>query len=184
MVSTMSQWTDMYRQKLTTPEEAVKLVKSGDWVDYGMATSQPILLDKALAGRKEELKDVKVRMSFTFAPREIISVDPNRKTFTAMNWHMSGYDRKMCAQGLMNCTFDRDSGGRYGQAVQEAVARERFKADINKGRYEAALEEENRTFLQELPAAQRSLLKLRLRWPGAYTLLEKGWRFLQSRKQS
>lgn len=102
MVSTMSQWTDMYRQKLTTPEEAVKLVKSGDWVDYGMATSQPILLDKALAGRKEELKDVKVRMSFTFAPREIISVDPNRETFTAMNWHMSGYDRKMCAQGLMN----------------------------------------------------------------------------------
>ena len=99
MVSTMSQWTDMYRQKLTTPEEAVKLVKSGDWVDYGMATSQPILLDKALAGRKEELKDVKVRMSFTFAPREIISVDPNRETFTAMNWHMSGYDRKMCAQG-------------------------------------------------------------------------------------
>lgn len=102
MVSTMSQWTDMYRQKLTTPEEAVKLVKSGDWVDYGMATSQPILLDKALAGRKEELKDVKVRMSFTFALREIISVDPNRETFTAMNWHMSGYDRKMCAQGLMN----------------------------------------------------------------------------------
>ena len=45
MVSTMSQWTDMYRQKLTTPEEAVKLVKCGDWVDYGMATSEPILLD-------------------------------------------------------------------------------------------------------------------------------------------
>ncbi len=98
----MSQWTDMYRQKLTTPEEAVKLVKSGDWVDYGMATSQPIALDKALAARKEELKDIKVRMSFTFAPREIIAVDPLRETFTAMNWHMSGYDRKMCAQGLMN----------------------------------------------------------------------------------
>lgn len=102
MVSTMSQWADMYRQKLTTPEEAVKLVKSGDWVDYGMATSQPILLDKALAGRKEELKDVKVRMSFTFAPRAVVEVDPNRETFTAMNWHMSGYDRKLCAQGLMN----------------------------------------------------------------------------------
>ena len=31
----MSQWTDMYRQKLMTPEEAVKVVQSGDWVDYG-----------------------------------------------------------------------------------------------------------------------------------------------------
>lgn len=98
----MSQWTDMYRQKLMTPEKAVQLVKSGDWVDYGMATSQPILLDKALAGRKEELKDIKVRMSFSFAPRQIIECDPLRETFTAMNWHMSGYDRKMCAKGLMN----------------------------------------------------------------------------------
>ena len=50
----MSQWTDLYKQKLTTPEEAVKLVKDHDWVDYGMASSQPIVLDKALAGRKDE----------------------------------------------------------------------------------------------------------------------------------
>lgn len=35
-VISMSQWTDMYKQKLMTPEEAVKVVKSGDWVDYGM----------------------------------------------------------------------------------------------------------------------------------------------------
>ena len=25
---------DEYRKKLRTPEEAVKVVKSGDWVDY------------------------------------------------------------------------------------------------------------------------------------------------------
>ena len=30
----------MYKQKLMTPEEAVKVVKSGDWVDYGMGTTQ------------------------------------------------------------------------------------------------------------------------------------------------
>ena len=58
----MSQWTDMYRQKLMTPEEAVKVVQSGDWVDYGMGTTQPILLDQALAARRDELQDVKVRM--------------------------------------------------------------------------------------------------------------------------
>ncbi len=98
----MSQWSDMYRQKLTTPEKAVELVQSGDWVDYSMATSQPVLLDKALAKRKDELTDVKVRMSFSFMPRQIIECDPQRETFTAMNWHMSGYDRKMCAKGLMN----------------------------------------------------------------------------------
>ena len=98
----MSQWTDMYRQKLMTPEEAVKVVQSGDWVDYGMGTTQPILLDQALAARRDELQDVKVRMCLTVAPRQIVEQDPERKAFTAMNWHMSGYDRKKCALGQMN----------------------------------------------------------------------------------
>ena len=91
----MSQWTDMYRQKLMTPEEAVKVVQSGDWVDYGMGTTQPILLDQALAARRDELQDVKVRMCLSVAPRQIIEQDPERKAFTAMNWYMSGYDRKL-----------------------------------------------------------------------------------------
>lgn len=98
----MSQWTDMYRQKLMTPEEAVKVVQSGDWVDYGMGTTQPILLDQALAARRDELQDVKVRMCLSVAPRQIIEQDPERKAFTAMNWYMSGYDRKKCALGQMN----------------------------------------------------------------------------------
>lgn len=92
----------MYQQKLTTPAEAVKVVKSGDWVDYGMATTQPNLLDEALANRKDELKDIKVRISFSLAPRQIVEKDPNRDTFTISNWHMSGYDRKKCALGQMN----------------------------------------------------------------------------------
>ena len=28
----------MYRSKLTTADEAVKVIKSGDWVDYGFCT--------------------------------------------------------------------------------------------------------------------------------------------------
>ena len=98
----MSEWTELYKQKLTTPEEAVKLVKDGDWVDYGMTTSQPVLLDKALAGRKDELKDIKVRETMSLFPRQVVECDPNRDTFTAMNWHLGGYDRKLCAKGLMN----------------------------------------------------------------------------------
>lgn len=30
-----------YAKKLTTPEEAVKIVKSGDWVDYGWCANHP-----------------------------------------------------------------------------------------------------------------------------------------------
>ena len=52
---------EMYRQKLTTPEEAVKVIRSGDWVDYGWSTGTPDVLDKALAARAEELTNVKIR---------------------------------------------------------------------------------------------------------------------------
>ena len=40
-----------YRQKLRTPQEAVKAVKSGDWVDYTSNVCFPTLLDQALAGK-------------------------------------------------------------------------------------------------------------------------------------
>ncbi len=42
----------MYQEKLRTAEEAVKLVKSGDWIDWGMFNGKPVALDKALAARK------------------------------------------------------------------------------------------------------------------------------------
>ena len=38
-----------YKQKLVSADEAVKIVKSGDWVDYGWCTGTPDALDKALA---------------------------------------------------------------------------------------------------------------------------------------
>ena len=50
-----------YKEKLRTPEEAVKIVKDGDWVDYSQTCSFPTALDNALAGRTGELKDVKLR---------------------------------------------------------------------------------------------------------------------------
>ena len=42
-------YTDLYQKKLTTAEEAVKVVQSGDWVDYGWCTGTPDVLDAALA---------------------------------------------------------------------------------------------------------------------------------------
>ena len=50
-------YQEEYRQKLTTAEEAVKVVKSGDWVDYGWCTNTAEVLDQALAGRMGELHD-------------------------------------------------------------------------------------------------------------------------------
>ena len=57
-----------YQAKLRTPEEAVQVVKSGDWVDYTSVLCYPPLLDAALAKRRDELTDVKVRGNLLFGP--------------------------------------------------------------------------------------------------------------------
>lgn len=89
-----------YRTKLFTPEEAVKVVKSGDWVEFGSFTGQVHLLDKALASRKNELKDVKIRAVTRLGIPEVVKVDPNAEHFIYNNWHFSGFDRKLHDQGL------------------------------------------------------------------------------------
>ena len=42
----------LYKQKLTTADEAVKIIKSGDWVDYGFCAIHPRVLDEALARQR------------------------------------------------------------------------------------------------------------------------------------
>ena len=49
-----------YKAKLVTADEAVKIIKSGDRVHYGLFGGLVRELDKALAKRTEELHDVKV----------------------------------------------------------------------------------------------------------------------------
>lgn len=87
-----------YKQKLRTPEEAVRIIKDGDWVDYTSAMGFPVLLDRALAARAEELHDVKIRGNLINGPIQVIEKDPKQEHFTYNTWHCSGYERKMCDQ--------------------------------------------------------------------------------------
>lgn len=91
-----------YRQKLRTPEEAAKLVKSGDWIDYCTNLGYPKLMDAAIAERKDELKDVKIRGNLIFEPIKTVECDPYREHFIYNSWHCSGYERKLCDKGLCN----------------------------------------------------------------------------------
>ncbi len=90
----------LYQQKLTTPEQAVKAVKPGDWVDYGWCTNHPVALDKALAARKDELTDVKVRGGVTMWMPEIAKAEDAGDHFTWNSWHCSGIDRKIIGKGM------------------------------------------------------------------------------------
>lgn len=93
-------YQQLYQQKLTTAEEAVKVVQSGDWVDYGWCTNHPVALDRALAARKDQLTDVKVRGGVTMWMPEICKAEDAGEHFTWHAWHMSGVDRKIAAKGM------------------------------------------------------------------------------------
>lgn len=91
-----------YKQKLVSADEAVKIVKSGDWVDYGWCTGTPDALDKALSRRTDELKDVNVRGGILLKPLAIFEREDAGEHFTWNSWHMGGYERRLIKRG---CSF-------------------------------------------------------------------------------
>ena len=90
---------DEYKAKCCSADQAVKLVKDGDWVDYSMSCAYPTALDKALARRRDELQDIKVRNAISCHPVAILEADPENKTFTYNLWHCSGVDRQYLDAG-------------------------------------------------------------------------------------
>jgi len=94
---------EQYRSKFVTPEEAVRLaVHDGDWVDYGFGAAFPEQLDRALAARAGELRDVNLRGGLVIAPHiEAIENDPEQRSFHWHSWHVGDLERKLQAQGLV-----------------------------------------------------------------------------------
>lgn len=88
-----------YQSKLTTPDEAVKVVQSGDWVDYGWCTGTPDVLDRALARRTDELRDVKIRGGILLKLPAIFEREDAGEHFCWNSWHMGGLERKLIARG-------------------------------------------------------------------------------------
>ena len=93
-------YANQYRNKLRTPEEDVKAVKIGDWVEYPSGTDFPVLCDAALAKRRDELTDVKVRGQVIYGPIQVVECDPEQEHFIYSSWHCSGYERSLCDRGL------------------------------------------------------------------------------------
>lgn len=94
-------YQEVYKQKLTTADEAVKAVKSGDWVDYGWSVCSADALDKALARRMGELTDVKIRGGILTHKPAIFDVPNAAEHFCWNSWHMGGIERKAVRRGLL-----------------------------------------------------------------------------------
>jgi acetyl-CoA hydrolase len=56
----MNTWTDLYRSKVTTPEKAVELIRSGDRVYIHPGAAEPEILVRAMIARAPALRDVEI----------------------------------------------------------------------------------------------------------------------------
>lgn len=92
-----------YSKKKVSAAKAALLVESGHWVDYGMISQTPVLFDRALAERRDELRDVKIRGGLLMRPLATVEADPERKAFHYHSWHLSGIERKYADRGL--CSY-------------------------------------------------------------------------------
>ncbi|MDE7062838.1 MAG: butyryl-CoA:acetate CoA-transferase [Lachnospiraceae bacterium] len=93
-------YTQEYQQKLVSADEAVKLIKDGDWVDYGWCTGTADALDQALAKRTDELHDVKLRGGIILKPLAVFEREDAGEHFSWNSWHMSGLERKYISRGF------------------------------------------------------------------------------------
>lgn len=104
-----------YRKKLMSPDEAARLIKSGDWIDTCQLGSFPRRMDQALAKRKDQLRDVKIRNATTLTPVACLEETEDSEAFTYVLWHCSGIDRKYIDAGraFFSPMLFRDCGSYY-----------------------------------------------------------------------
>lgn len=94
-----------YKRKLVTADEAVKVVKSGDYLHYGLFTGVVVDLDTALAKRTNELEDVTICTTmWSYAqPPAVLQADPKAEHFHYASSHFTPVERKCNKAG--NCWF-------------------------------------------------------------------------------
>ena len=93
-------YQEEYQQKLKSADEAVQVVKSGDWLDYGWSICTANALDKALAKRMEDLTGINIRGGILTRRPAIFDTPNAADHFTWNSWHMSGIERKAIKEGF------------------------------------------------------------------------------------
>ncbi len=87
----MSFYSNQYKTKLRTAEEAARLINSGDVVEYAQFNGKSVVFDTALADRREELRDVSIYCSVCLPPLPETCKYP--ESFIFHDWHWSKLTR-------------------------------------------------------------------------------------------
>jgi butyryl-CoA:acetate CoA-transferase len=95
----MAKWVKEYQSKLVSPEKAVSVVNSGDWIGYTYGANTLPVLDRALAARAPELHDVQLLAGVSMRPHAVIMADPTGKHFNWNCTHFTAIDRKYLEMG-------------------------------------------------------------------------------------
>lgn len=103
-------WQEEYQKKLITADQAAKLVKSGNWVEYGFGINCARDFDEALARRVNELTDVKIRCDIGAYQHFTAEADPQGTHFLWNSWHVSGQDKKFIGKNLFYIRHRRHEG--------------------------------------------------------------------------
>lgn len=96
----MATFQEQYQAKFVTPDEAVKVVKDGDWVYYGEFVTTTPALDRALSKRKNELNDIHIESCTLKNNTAVYEVDPERKVFDINDRSLTAQSRGQKAYHL------------------------------------------------------------------------------------
>lgn len=90
-----------YKKKLITADQAAAMVKDGDRLHFGLGCGSVIDIDKALAKRAKELKDVEIvsTVSIREKPFETYLATDSNEQVRFASAHFNTHDRKMNKDG-------------------------------------------------------------------------------------
>ena len=92
-------YNKLYKEKLISAEEAAKLVKNGDYVDYSWGVLAPHDFDEAFAKEITSLNDIVVRGGVELEKYKIFDADEKNEHFVYNSWHSLGVIRKLAGEG-------------------------------------------------------------------------------------
>ncbi|MDU7143320.1 MAG: acetyl-CoA hydrolase/transferase C-terminal domain-containing protein, partial [Anaerococcus vaginalis] len=92
-------YNKLYKEKLISAEDAAKLVKDGDYVDYSWGIISPHDFDEAFAKEITKLNDIVVRGGVELEKFKLFDADPTNEHFVYNSWHSLGAIRKLAGEG-------------------------------------------------------------------------------------
>jgi 4-hydroxybutyrate CoA-transferase len=120
-------WNDEYKNKVLTAEQAVKKVKSGDVVGFGLSLGSPTshLVD-ALLGRAEELRGVRIIDAVPIRPMKLYDAEfmkSVKDSFTYSALLFNPLNRGLAKAGLVDyqSVNSSDAGPRMGKLCNVAM---------------------------------------------------------------